>query len=121
MCRYFKRIGVGDHISSWKCKGLSNESIKPHAASDNGLALSLTYISTRTRVKFEGQCLKQDKITFNNGKTVNLYIVYEINFWDRGHDDYATLEKSLFGAFKIVKSADIDKYKYSDYGSYWIW
>ena len=27
-------------------------------------------------VKFSGNCLKQDKITFNHGKTVNIYIVY---------------------------------------------
>ena len=26
-------------------------------------------------VKFNGSCLKQDKVTFNNGKTVSIYIV----------------------------------------------
>ena len=36
--------------------------------------------------------------------------------WDRGYDDYPTLEKSLFVAVKLVKNADIDNYKYSGYG-----
>ena len=35
--------------------------------------------------------------------------------WDRGYDDYPTLENSFFGPVKLVKNADIDKYKYSGY------
>ena len=66
---------------------MSDESIKPPSTSDNSLAPSLSYIGTRKRVKFVGSCLKQDKITVTHGKTVNLYIVYEINLWDCGYDD----------------------------------
>ena len=29
-------------------------------------------------VKFDGNDLKQDKITFNHGKIVNIYLVFEI-------------------------------------------
>ena len=36
------------------------------------------YVGTKTRVKFNGDCLKQEKITFNHGKIVNIYTVYEI-------------------------------------------
>ena len=36
--KYFKVITNTDHISSWKSKGLSSESIKPPATSDNSLA-----------------------------------------------------------------------------------
>ena len=32
-------------------------------------------------MKFDGSCLKQEKITFNDIAMVNLYIVYEINLW----------------------------------------
>ena len=32
------------------------------------------------------------------------------------NNNYHTLENSLFGAFKLTKNADIDKYKYSRYG-----
>ena len=42
------------------------------------LNLSLDYFGTKARVKLNGDCLKQEKITFNNGKVVNIYIVYEI-------------------------------------------
>ena len=35
--KYFKTIGNTDHISAWKSKGLSDESIKPPSASDNSL------------------------------------------------------------------------------------
>ena len=48
-------------------------------------------------------------------KVVNLYVVYEItNFHDI--DSYPTLTNVLFGAVKITKNSDIDKYKYFDYG-----
>ena len=46
----------------------------------------------------------------------NIYIVCEMNLKDLGYDDYPLLENSLFGVVKLVKSADIDKYKYSGYG-----
>ena len=38
MSKYFTMITNTDHISSWKSKGLSNESIKPPTTSDNSLA-----------------------------------------------------------------------------------
>ena len=79
MYRYLKKNGNADHISAWKSKGLSDESIKSPSTSDNSLSPSFSYIGTKTRVKFVGSCLKQDKATFTNGKTVNIYIVYEIN------------------------------------------
>ena len=31
------------------------------------------------RVKFTGSCLKQNSITYTHGKTVKIYIVYEIS------------------------------------------
>ena len=46
-----------------------------------------------------------------------MYTVYEIKLWHRGYDDYTTLENSFFGEVKLVKNADIDKYKYSGYGT----
>ena len=65
---YFKKIGNTDDISASKSKGLSDESIKPPSTPDNSLALSLSYIGTKTRVKFVGICLKQDKIRFTHKK-----------------------------------------------------
>ena len=48
------------YVSSWKSStGLSAESIKPPATSDNSLSPALNYYGTKTRVKFTGSCLKQ--------------------------------------------------------------
>ena len=77
--RCFKKIGNNKRISAWKPKGLSDESIKPHATSNNSYSPTLHYINTKIRVKFDGSCIKQDKLAFNYKTVVNIYIVYEIN------------------------------------------
>ena len=115
MDRYLKKNGNADHISAWKSKGLSDENIKPPTASDNGLAPAISYICNKTRAKLDGSCLKQDKITFTRGKTVNIYIVYEINLSNYVHSSDPTLGNFLFGAVKLVKNPDINKYNYSGY------
>ena len=76
------------------------------------VTLQLSYYGSKTRVEFNGSCLKQDKITFNHGNVVNIYIVYEINK-SINISNYPTLENCLFGAVRLTKNADIDKYKYS--------
>ena len=43
------------------------------------LAPALNSINTRSRVKFDGSCLKLDKVTFTNKKVDNIYILSEIN------------------------------------------
>ena len=77
--KYFK-VGDGNfyYVLSWISKGLSNESIKPPTTSDNSLTPILNYYGTKTKVYFDRACLKQNKVTFNHGKIVNIYIVYEI-------------------------------------------
>ena len=56
MYKYFKKIGNTDHISAWKSKRLSDESIKALSTSDNSLSPSLNHIGTKTRGKFSGSC-----------------------------------------------------------------
>ena len=71
-------------------------------------------------MKFNGRCLKQDKITYTHGKTVSIYIciyIYiacEINKFNIS--SYPTLEKYLFGAVSLAKNNDIDEYKIPGYG-----
>ena len=74
-------------------------------------------MGTKTRVRFSGSCLKQDKITYNHGKIVNINIVCEINKNDSTTSSDLTLEKFLFGAVSLTKISDINKYKYSGYGT----
>ena len=77
--------------------------------------LSQNYYGTKTRVEFNGNCLKQDKVTYNHGTMVNRYIVCEIskNYNIRS---YPTLENCLFGAVSLTKNVDIDQYKYTGFG-----
>ena len=79
MYKYFKKIGSTKNILSWESKELSNEIIKPPSTCDNSLAPTLKCTYKRIYVKLNRSCLKQDNITFNHGKKVNIYIVYDLN------------------------------------------
>ena len=46
---------------------------------------------------------------------MNIYIVYELGT-SRPHTDDPAPKHSLFGAVRLTKNADIDKYQYSGYG-----
>ena len=118
MYRYFRRIigvGWGNYIYFWKSIGLSAEALNSNTASNYKITPELSYYGTKTRVEFNGSCLKQDKVTYNHGKIVNIYIVYEISK-NYNISSYPTLENCLFGAVNLTKNADIDQYKYSGYG-----
>ena len=104
-----------NYVSSWKSKGLSDENITAPTTSDYKLNPQLSYFGTKARLEFRGSYLKQDKSTFNNGKIVNIYIVYEL---DKIYvKTNPTLVNCLFAAVSITKNADIDKNKYSGYGN----
>ena len=82
------------------------------------------YFDTKIRVEVFESCLKQDKLTFNHLKVVNINIVYEIimlvnisKYKYSSNDNYPTLEKASFGAVSLTKNADVSNYKYSGYGS----
>ena len=75
----FKTVSANDSkIVSWKSKGFYNESIKPPTTSNKILNPSLDLVGTKARLKFNEDCLKEEKITFNHEKIVNIYILYEI-------------------------------------------
>ena len=40
---------------------------------------SVSYVGTEARVNLNGDCLKQEKNSFDHGKIVNIYIIYEID------------------------------------------
>ena len=67
--RYFKTVSANDsNILSWKSKGLSNESINPPTTSNEMFNPSKDYVGTKARIKFNVDCLKEEKITFHHGK-----------------------------------------------------
>ena len=114
--RYYKIIANTKYISSWKSKGLSDETITPYATSDNSLNLLIDYYGSKVRVKFNKVCLKQsNNVTYDSGSKVNIYITYELGA-SISNDSDPTLNNCLFGAVTLTKNADIDKYGYFGYG-----
>ena len=108
--KYFKREKNTNHISEWKSKGISDEVFK----APKTIFLNHCLHMVTKQSKFIGNCLKQDKVTFNHGKVVKIYIVYEIST-NLNISNYPTLKNYLFGAVTLTKNADIDKYKYSGF------
>ena len=49
-------------------------------------------------------------------KIVNVYIVYELEFWPKILFRHFTLRNCLFRATNIVKNSDEEKYVYSGFG-----
>ena len=56
--RYFKIINT-KYISSWKSKGLSDETITSYATSDNSITPLIDHYGSKVKVKFNKNCLKQ--------------------------------------------------------------
>ena len=115
---YFKMIpgvGNGSYIYYWQSKGLYDQKVNYIKTPNHSFTPNINYHGTKTRVKFNGSCLKQDKVAFNHGKVGNIYIAYEVSK-SINISDYLKLENCLFGAVKLTKYADIDKYGYSGYG-----
>ena len=116
LSKYFKLIANTKYISSWESKGLYNETITPHATSDNSLAPLIDHYARKIRLKFNKSCLKQsNKLVYSYGREVNVYIVYEIGT-SGSKDSDPTLKNCLFGAVTLKKTADIEKYRYCGYG-----
>ena len=114
MGKYFELnsvVGVIDPVLSWQSKGISNESIKPPATSNNSLNPRLSYNYTKIKVQFTGSCLKLPKFIFTHKKVVNIYIAYKLGASSSNLND-PTIKNCLFGAVTLTKNADIEKYKY---------
>ena len=75
MYKHFER--VANEISSWKSKGLFTEKNSSTTTSE-GRVSKVVYDNGRIRVKFNEDLLKEKKIKYNHGPTVNIYIVYRL-------------------------------------------
>ena len=85
MYSYFERVagvGSGNYIYFWKSKVLLDERINSITAFNYSITPKVSYFGTKTRVEFNGSCLKQDRITYNHRTMENMYIVniYLIKF-----------------------------------------
>ena len=71
--KYFKRVIDSTnntvYVHYWQSKGLSDEKINaPGTSSINDQAPTLEYGSAGIRLKFKGDLLRQNKVTYNHGK-----------------------------------------------------
>ena len=73
----------------------------PPATSDNSLSPLIDYHGNKIRLKFNGDCLKQPKLSYTHRKTVKIYIVYELGACS-SHSNDPPLENSLFGAVSTI-------------------
>ena len=67
---------------------------------------------SRIRLRFTGSCLRQELATFILNSTLNLCIAYELNIWTQDLNAEFTLKGCLFGAVKLTKNANPNKYSY---------
>ena len=100
-------------ITSQKSTGMSQEKIINLNEADTNF--SQGYVSSYGIVTFKGICLKQKSVSFLHKKVVNLYISYTLDRQSKDLDTDFTPGNCLFGAVKLTKNADPDKYKYSGY------
>ena len=108
MYKYFQTFIEGSftYISSWESKGLSNEKISSTITFNYNQALESVYGNARIKLSFNTDLLKQDKVTYNHGPVVNIFIVYRLA--PSINSSSVTLENCLFGAVKLTKNVDID-------------
>ena len=113
MYKYFN-TSVKDsttYASSWESNRLSNEKNSTVITPSYNKAPSLAYDNVRLKLKFIGSLLKQDKITYNHGSIVNIYIVYRLS---SSITSDITPENYRFSTVKIIKTLKINTY--SGYG-----
>ena len=63
---------------------------------NHSITWNLDYYVTKKRVECNENCLKQDSVTFNHKKVVNIYIVYELSN-TINISDYPIFQNCLFG------------------------
>ena len=70
----------------------------------------------RIGANFIGNCFIQYNISFADRSVENLFTVYELDTWSGNLSKEFTLCDCLFGAAKLPKNTDPEKYGYNGYG-----
>ena len=90
-----------DKIDLWKSKGMSRESITLPSTTDKS---------------YYPEVINLFSVSLVHKNVVNLYITYKLDIWPKNLNIDFTTGNCLFGAVKLTKNADPDKYKYTGYG-----
>ena len=80
------------------------------------LSPEINCTNDKIQVRVIDNCLKQEKTTCNHGKILNLYIVSKLELCQFSQANDFAITNCLFGAVKLNKNVDSDKYSYSGYG-----
>ena len=92
---------------------MSDKVIKPP---DTSLAPTPGFKNDEKRYfPFKVDCLIRGKAKSEYDKIINIFIVYDLQS-NLNYNPEFTLENCLFGAIKVTKNADVNKFKYSGYG-----
>ena len=92
---------------------MSDKVIKPP---DTSLAPTPGFKNDEKRYfPFKVDCFIRGKAKSEYDKIINIFIVYDLQS-NLNYNPEFTLENSLFGAIKVTKNADVNKFKYSGYG-----
>ena len=63
----------------WQSRGLSDGKLNARGTTtSNDKVPVLEYENNKLRLQFTGDILRQNKVTFNHEKVVNIYIVYKL-------------------------------------------
>ena len=90
---------LSDKISEWESKRLSKEKINPPCTINKSLSPKLVWMSnSKTRLRFTGSCLKQDKATFTTNNVLDR--------WSQDLNAKFTLKDCLYGSIEITKYSD---------------
>ena len=110
-------ITNGRSIPAWISTGIDKDSNNTELFSVNNFNNNSPTLFNKNNVlgvTFNGNYMKQNKLGYSHGKTVTLYIVYELNNRRVNEPDF-TFQNGLSGAIKI-KNANTSHYKYEGYG-----
>ena len=102
------------HGSQKDCSIKNNASVSVSALPQIDNFPKILYNNDRIKLELSKIPLKQNKATYKHRPIVNIYIVDELI--SSAINIGITLHNCLFGAVKLTKNADIDKYKHSGYG-----
>ena len=106
-----------DTISQYESKGLSNEKVKPPFTVNKSCSAKLIWMNNfRIRLRFTRSCLKQNYAAFAPNNLINLFIAYELDRWSQDVNAKSSPKDCLFGAVKLTKNVDPNKYSYCRYG-----
>ena len=113
--KYIKYFSCTTHIDTWNSNGMSEENIENITKSDSNLAPTFVDHQVLPDINFNGHSLIKNNISIPK-EGINLYISYTLNLQLRNLNTDFSLGNCLFGSVMLAKNADLDKYKYSDYG-----